>query len=693
MSSVNPEVGVPENASATTYLHTVLTEFCDSFQAGLQPILDPLQHATERLEAASDAIAARQMLPELRDTRHAIQALVDKVAEQQAYVLIFGPLKSGKSTFMNSLSAAYVSEVTSLPAYPCMVYVTHSDEPSFVISRYDGKEETLGEREALRQVVADGHHDLRQRIVDVEAAGEVFDPGVHMPDAIRRIDIKIPIDDLSQSGAVLVDTPGLYTRMKFGYDRMTRDFRNTAACAIFIVKTDNLFFEQVFDEFGELLELFSRIFLLVNVDSTKKDLRPDGSLAPSLEQESPWEVIEAFEHLSMTPQLKKAFEEERLAIYPVDLLRAASRRIRARAGTLEEREAVESKNHADFDDLLSDLTEFLNSNEYLTSFLHDSSRRAQTLIGDLNTALEGSRVQELANELATLEKTRKEVKQKRETLERLQEVQWRDYVVGLTPTLTSRVAKFIADAKGDAAGSIHKAVGEWFENPQSLHDLVEGELRPVFTSVYAKLISDSEEALTHRVTEDLETLAGGADLLADLKSIGIDMRAVADSALGGVKGSHAPPPPGPQLPPQAIPVRRRLVDWLLLRSAARVSRSLFGPSNQPDTEVAAPLKARLLGERGREIISDLAVTQLESQLNDLAHSLPNRLVRGYAERTEKDLRNQLKSNLQEAKDHFEDLEKRLSEIRSVHEGLHALTESFDAVSHSVDDLVERFGRD
>ena len=34
------------------------------------------------------------------------------------YVMIFGPLKSGKSTLMNAIAAAYVSEVSSLPAYP-----------------------------------------------------------------------------------------------------------------------------------------------------------------------------------------------------------------------------------------------------------------------------------------------------------------------------------------------------------------------------------------------------------------------------------------------------------------------------------------------------------------------------------------------------------------------------------------------
>src|SRR5690606_11249631 len=168
--------------------------------------------------------------------------------------------------------------------------------------------------------------------------------------------------------------------------------------------TDNLFLEQVFDEFGELLELFSRIFLVVNLDSTKKDLLPDGTLAPSLEHESPWEIIEAFENLSMTAPLKEAAEDGRLSIYPVDLLRAASRRIanRREAGSGQEAEGSAAKVDADFDMLLEDLTDFLNSNDYLKAFLQDSLRRSRTLIGEMKNAVEEDSVKKLGREVESL---------------------------------------------------------------------------------------------------------------------------------------------------------------------------------------------------------------------------------------------------------------------------------------------------
>src|SRR5262249_25732373 len=160
----------------------------------------------------------------------------------------------------------------------------------------------------------------------------------------------LPVQSLAESGTVLVDTPGLYSRMKFGYDVLAREFRNSASCAVFVVKTDNLFLEQVFAEFNQLLGLFSRIFLVINVDSKKRDLQADGRLWPSAESEHPEQIIEAFKTLSMAGPLRQAYKDGRLRIHAVDLLGAASSFL-ARNGSGEA--DPERKQFASF---LSDLT-------------------------------------------------------------------------------------------------------------------------------------------------------------------------------------------------------------------------------------------------------------------------------------------------------------------------------------------------
>ena len=103
-------------------------------------------------------------LAALNDIRARLRSLVEKLANQQAYLLIFGPLKSGKSTLMNAISGAYVSEVTSLPGYPCLVFVRHAEEPHFSVTRYNGRE--IGLRRWRRAQGRDRRQPPRARGAD-----------------------------------------------------------------------------------------------------------------------------------------------------------------------------------------------------------------------------------------------------------------------------------------------------------------------------------------------------------------------------------------------------------------------------------------------------------------------------------------------------------------------------------------------
>ncbi len=105
----------------------------------MRPLVVPLSQSVEAMSAATNGVPGKEIQTALIDLRHQMEVLCDKVAGQQAYVLIFGPLKSGKSTLMNALAASYVSEVTSLPAYPCMIFVSGGKKQEFVVTDYDRK--------------------------------------------------------------------------------------------------------------------------------------------------------------------------------------------------------------------------------------------------------------------------------------------------------------------------------------------------------------------------------------------------------------------------------------------------------------------------------------------------------------------------------------------------------------------------
>ncbi len=120
-------------------MKTEITRFCATCLDSLQPLPQAVADTIEKLEAGSERELLEPVLSGLNDVRARLRSLIDKLSTQQAYLLIFGPLKSGKSTLMNALSGSYVSEVTSLPGYPCLVFVRHAPEPHFSATRYNGR--------------------------------------------------------------------------------------------------------------------------------------------------------------------------------------------------------------------------------------------------------------------------------------------------------------------------------------------------------------------------------------------------------------------------------------------------------------------------------------------------------------------------------------------------------------------------
>ena len=174
---------------------STLTDFIQEFEPALGPLLPPLRECAQALANTNDHEINCAVLPTVRDVSHQADQLLQKVKEQQTFVLVFGPLKSGKSTLMNALAATYVSEVTALPAYPCMVYVSHAPTSSFEITRYDGTSEVLRDSAALQELVDTAHVDLARELAEADERGETFDPAVHFPRALRQIDVHLPAED------------------------------------------------------------------------------------------------------------------------------------------------------------------------------------------------------------------------------------------------------------------------------------------------------------------------------------------------------------------------------------------------------------------------------------------------------------------------------------------------------------------
>jgi hypothetical protein len=670
-------------------MQQLLAHYCSALESELTPLLEPLRHAGEALEATSE-LPAQALLPGIRELRTQLQQLVAKVAEQQAYVLIFGPLKSGKSTLMNAICATYVSEVTSLPAYPCLVQVSHAAESHYRVTRYDGDTASFSDPVELHQALEASHRELVETIRRTEAGGEDFEPHRHAPHAIMRIDIRAPAGDLAHSGAVLVDTPGLYSRMKFGYDRMTRDFRDAAASAIFVVKTDNLFLDQVFDEFEELLGLFSRIFLIVNLDAAKRDLQPDGSLRPSIEHEDPQAVVRAFENLSMSAAVKAAREAGRLRIYPVDLLGAASERIRAKPASAPATAGTPAR--SDFDALLEDLTDYLNSNDYLRGFVADSLRRARSLLAELLRLLDDEGVRHLESRVQRLGTEAAELEERRGALERLRAVDWRLQFEPQRLRLSEVVRAQIEPIGRNAAHSLSGAVDAWFGSDASLLALQRNDVEPTFARCREDCLRLVREALDTELVRAGTGDALAAELRRDFERVDIEPTAHARSALAELRiGDHVTVQP-PALGRSLLPVRRTLLDWLLLRSSGRVRDRLFGPPDQPDLPIAPDSKARRLGDPGREAITEMLQGALAPFVERAQRQVPAEAFDAYVKAWSTQLARTLDAGLATTRSRLDTVAGLRAEAQGVLDTLQALKALATPAVKAVTALNDRFGR-
>lgn len=686
-------------------MKTLLRQFCTEFDGVVRPLLAPVREVMAKLGDGSENRPVFEELPRLRDAHHKLNLLTEKISRQQAYVLIFGPLKSGKSTLMNAVTAAYVSEVTSLPAYPCLVYVSHAEKPEFSITHYNGSTETLSSAGELRDRIDDAHRRLSQRIREVETetvGGEAqkFEPSVHFPEAIRKVDVKVPAGELAESGAVLVDTPGLYTRMKFGYGQMTRDFRDTAACAVFVVKTDNLFLEQVFAEFHELLELFGRIFLVVNLDGTKRDLRPDGSLAPSLERANPQSIIEAFESLAMSAPIKEAAEAGRLKIYPIDLLRAASLRLQERNGTAEEGredgdgilEESDDTPQTGFEAFRRDMSSYLNSTEYLTAFVGDSIRYASNLASDLRQLCLGDAVQQIHIQRDQVDVLRQDSLTRVETLKRLIEREWSSDFETLEGSFETRTSAATEEWQRDSRRQVEALIDEWFESDDSLDGLTGARFHRWSERLDGQLLDRTRANVEASLAEGT-TLAGLAlptELREDLHRVGIDLGQIDATAREALpkkaegKGVTWTPVY------TEIPVRKAVLDWILFRSRGTLREKILGPPSAPTKAIPQPTKEKHLGVEARQFFKESAHHTVDRGVGKRWSAIGEQVFETYRNQVQESLLARLRTLHQEASKRLAEQTRRANDLDAIANGFRTLEKTMGDGLEAIEVLDRRY---
>lgn len=701
-----------------------LESFCQEFSDKLEPFREALEQGTARLREALKDSSLKTLVSDLQDNQHRLKILLDKAHQQNTYLVIFGPLKSGKSTLMNAISGAYVSEVTSLPAYPCLVYVREGETQGFSTTAFNGDRKAYRSHEELHGALEKAHQGLARRLREADATGKPFNPAQDFTEAVRRIDFTMPAPYLRESGTILVDTPGLYTKMKYNYGQLTRDFRDTAACAVFVVKTDNLFFEQVFEEFADLLEIFSRVFLVVNIDSSKQDLGPDGSLRPALEQQDPKRIVEAFENLTVSSQISAAIDSGRLRIYLIDLLQTAHQSLQTgnpamlepegedaaaletEESTVEEEEtqpieegasataktATEPGPRIGFDDFLEDLTSYLNSSEYIIEFMGDSLRQADSILHEARNCARGPQIAEYRSEMKSLQVRVDTTAQQVQTLNQLLQHEWSGLLQELAAEIRQQVTEHSGSVLPDLEKALHQEVESWTLCEESMHELV-----------IQRVCSPIRELCQHSRVRALEVFERSGQsrhsgvridtsVNAQLTALGLnfdDIYAIFQSE-NGKRLESAPELPDVSGLQEALPLRRRLIDWILLRSAARVKQHVFGNENPSKCLFSARAKAKRLNTSSIEefcaAVGDYArqchLVTLQEPLEDLLSE--------YQEFFQDEVRLRIAARQQELQAKYEQLKGELDFRNQVIEALNTMESASDELENQVGQLQNRF---
>ncbi|MFZ9069409.1 MAG: hypothetical protein ACO23R_18725, partial [bacterium] len=337
---------------------------------------------------------------------------------------------------------------------------------------------------------------------------------------------------------------------------------------------------KVFEEFTQLLGVFSKVFLVANIDTSKKDLYPDGSLRPSVESRKPEAVINAFRSLAMSAELSTALDEGRLKIYPIDLLPAGARSLQAaiRAENAGQ-SAVESEAYSEFDDgfdrFIQDLSEYLSSNEYFNDLMVDSLKLAKRLrneISDYTALIKDT----FAQKQHQLTHQLQDNSDKLAVLGNVKETDWQTAFSRMYFTLTELVNERIDKNRKNLTDTLKSEIGNWMKSDESLATLLEERL--------SKPIENQIQADTAAILTQLHHLAGNGTGGADFSQEQTRAIGITDIALNEITSTHldflsleiSAPRKRIDIPQADIPLKRGFIDILLMRSHSKVNKLFFG---------------------------------------------------------------------------------------------------------------------
>ncbi len=616
-------------AAGNTMIRTCLGLFADEFQLALHALTERLVATSSCLDESSDPALTRSVRPRIQDAVHQLEILNRTVARRRAPTLVLGPPKAGKSALIDALVAARVADVSGLVSYPCTVSYAHADEWTGKIVSNDGSTTTFPDAATLREFVERSHVELFERVHATESEGRAFDGERHAPDAVRRIELGLPVEGLEGSGTRFVELPGASGRLPHDIEELTRGFADARAAAILVLRTDAPPPAGTFEQLELLLARFETLYVVLNVDTRRLELTREGELVPEPAALDPLRAAERYRRQVFPAALEAAIRADRVRVRTIDVVSVAARRIRgvftgADPGELEQ--AVTAPAEVAFATLLDDVTRHLDKDDRALLFLSDSIRQADAICAGLVRSSEESAIAELSTRLEAARANRFEAREKLESWHHIersaaQEDEWQEDFSALRSAVLAETRAQAQDLARRATRALDTVVDGWFRSHAGLDELVTREVGAILEKCEARIAGIAHETFTRELERADVLRALPRERLLDLERARIRLFALTRAA-------------GAELRPVVVesdadfaalrfelPVRKNLSDVLFLRSTNRVRRRFSGTEDELTQRITPAEKARRLPrDARRDLKSSLSAAFLHALENSARRS-------------------------------------------------------------------------
>lgn len=667
-----------------------LALFARDFERALAPVRQALETAAARLAPARDELSGGEGLAgTLGGLASELAGLAERVASERATVFVFGPPKAGKSTLLDALAGARVSEVSILPGYPGVLRARHGGAPRATLQAFDGSTRSLEDPGALRLVLQRAHAELVARVRAVRAGGEPFDAARHLPEALRRVERTLAAPQLASGALELVECPSIHGPLFPSYAETMIGEPDHARAGVFVVRAAQLADDAVFDGIEELLSAFDPLILVVNLDERGRELSAAGELAPSPEREDPARLIAAFEELSICEPLARAVRSGRVPVLALDLLDAA----RARLHGAEEGPSAPGRTHARFTDLARELASVLDSHEVFRALVASATRRALELADELREEAETPLLATLARERAALARERAALEAVCGALERLgarprEAWESEELLDHLRARLVARIAEEAGSLATALEASLARAVEDWFADGTSLQELLAVGLGPRIEAARVQLVHVGERVLRDERKDAAAARPLSAEVRGELDAARLVLAELTARAAEATR-VRLEAPAFRAVDVEAIPVRPRLGQRLTLRGASDVRRALLGPPEAPERPLASAEKARRLGPEARAVLVRSATERARTILAEEGRRLAAELFQGFVAAFLRELETRVAAETARHAGPLAELGARLAERAALEESLAALAPACGRAAHALEELAAR----